>query len=78
MKIKVIEGYQVVIECRASGGGGFISLRFADGQQAEIRSVDSYVELAALAELLRNEPDLDWDESGRVVQSKPQELGRSS
>jgi len=78
MAMHAIESYKVIIECReAAGHGGFIQLGLADGGAPNLPGVKSYAELAALADMLRNEPDLDWDDAERIVQRKGQPVGRA-
>ena len=80
MTMTDIDGYRVVIEGREGSEGlegpGYIILQLSDGEALKLRNFKTYAELAAFAELLRNEPDLQWDDAERIVQSRPARAGR--
>ena len=77
MTMTNIDGYRVVIECRPGAGAGYVLLQLNGGETAEIRSTgETYAELSALVDLLRNEPGLQWDDAERIVQSRLVGAGR--
>lgn len=67
-KLTDIVSYRVVIENRPERTGGFVALDLRGGLTQTMNAVATYAELAALGELLRNHNDLQWDDSGRIVQ----------
>ena len=79
MKMATIESYRIVIECHEgeSQRVGHVLLTLAGGNEVHTPGM-SYTELASFAELLRNEPDLEWDDSERIVQRVAYPIGRNS
>ena len=76
MKMTAIESYRIIIEFREElERVGHVLMTLADGGEARTPGM-SYTELASFAELLRSEPDLDWDDSERIVQRQAHPVGR--
>ena len=71
---KRIRGYKLVVELRDAGAGGSVSLKCDDGSEHHVPSVNSYSELAALAQLLREEVGLRLEKE-RIIQKDWQTPG---
>ena len=74
METAKIDGYMIVLDGWQKGG--FVIL-FADKAEiGRIEGLESYSELAAVAEILRTQKGLHWDIGGeRLVQEDPQRPG---
>ena len=49
-----VTSYRLVVECRERTGG-FVQIGTEDGQRQHVQTFENYAELAAFADLLRNE-----------------------
>ena len=73
MALKKISKYS--ISWTASTNKGYISLYDAAGINLKTYTFTTFTELAALADILRNEKPLYWNESNQQLRSLKEEIG---